>query len=113
MPDAIVDRGRGPEIAGTRITIYTVMDHLRDGSTPEEVAAALEVVTPDQVRAGIAYIAEHREEVDRQYARILGRVNQPNPAWVVDSSATTADELRRRIARRGAGKGGHDRPVGQ
>ena len=25
-PDLIVDRGRGPEIAGTRITVFDVMD---------------------------------------------------------------------------------------
>lgn len=27
----IIDRGRGPAIAGTRITIYTVRDFLGDG----------------------------------------------------------------------------------
>ena len=27
----IIDRGRGPEIAGTRITVYDVMDYLKHG----------------------------------------------------------------------------------
>jgi hypothetical protein len=31
LESVIVDRGRGPEIAGTRITIYDVMDYLKHG----------------------------------------------------------------------------------
>ena len=27
----IIDRGRGPEIAGTRITVFDVMDYLENG----------------------------------------------------------------------------------
>jgi uncharacterized protein (DUF433 family) len=29
----IVDQGDGPKIAGTRITVYTVLDYLRAGHT--------------------------------------------------------------------------------
>ena len=31
MSAQIIDRGRGPEIAGTRITVYDVLDYFQEG----------------------------------------------------------------------------------
>jgi uncharacterized protein (DUF433 family) len=33
----IIDRGRGPEIAGTRITVYDIVDYLEEGWHPTSV----------------------------------------------------------------------------
>lgn len=107
----IVDRGRGPELRGTRVTIYRIMDYLRDGCSAPKIATELEL-TNKQVEAALAYIAVHRDEVDVEYAKIITRVNQPN-APAIESKVHTADELRERIVERRAGKGGHDRPVRQ
>ena len=30
----IIDRGRGPELAGTRITVYDVLDYHKEGMAP-------------------------------------------------------------------------------
>src|SRR5436309_10622310 len=38
MKPAIIDRGRGPEIAGSRITVYDVLAETQAGATPEELA---------------------------------------------------------------------------
>jgi uncharacterized protein (DUF433 family) len=39
MLDAkIIDRGRGPEIAGSRITVFDVLDYLQDGWPTAEIA---------------------------------------------------------------------------
>ena len=38
MEPAIIDRGRGPEIAGSRITVYDVLAETATGATPEELA---------------------------------------------------------------------------
>ena len=32
MAARIINRGRGPEVAGTRVTVYRIMDFLREGS---------------------------------------------------------------------------------
>src|SRR3989442_15866224 len=32
MVARIIDRGRGPEVAGTRVTVYRIMDFVREGS---------------------------------------------------------------------------------
>lgn len=39
--NTIVDRGRGPEIAGTRITAYTIMDFLKSDDPRPEIAGEL------------------------------------------------------------------------
>jgi len=38
MGAKIIDRGRGPEIAGTRITVYDVMNYLQEGWRYDQIA---------------------------------------------------------------------------
>ena len=96
MSAKIVDRGRGPELEGTRVTVYRIMDFLRDGTTLECIAEELEV-TEQQVKVAIEYIEAHRTEVESEYEQILRRVNQPNAPWVDAQCAKTPEELRQRI----------------
>ncbi len=74
----IIDRGRGPEIAGTRITVYDVVDYLKEGWHPIAIAAFFRV-SSREVEAAIRYIEEHAEEVYAEYQRILSRAAQGNP----------------------------------
>ena len=37
----IIDRGRGPEIAGTRITVYTIWDYASTGDHHSSIALML------------------------------------------------------------------------
>jgi uncharacterized protein (DUF433 family) len=74
----INNRGRGPEIAGTRITVYDILDYYLDGSGPATIAATLRIAS-DQVMAAIEYIETHREEVLANYQKILDRCAQGNP----------------------------------
>lgn len=69
---AIVNRGRGPEIAGTRITVFDVMDYLREGWHRDRIAGLFRLSSRD-IQAAIDYIEQHREEVEAQYQRILER----------------------------------------
>ncbi len=108
MAGLIIDRGRGPELAGTRVTVYCVMDYVRAGDAPSRIAEELDL-SEQQVHAALEYIMAHRDEVEAQYEAILKRVNQPNPDWVEAGSAQTWDELRRRIATRSRGEPAHAR----
>src|SRR4051812_34193357 len=92
----IVDWGRGPEITGTRITVYCVMDFLIAGCPLPEIATALGL-TERQVQAAIDYIDEHHAEVEAEYAKIMRRVNRLNPPEIEAALAKTPEELRRRI----------------
>lgn len=101
MSARIIDRGRGPEVEGTRVTVYRIMDYVREGSSAERMAAELDL-TAEQVQAALAYIAGHRAQVEEEYEKILQRVRQPNPAWVEAGRPASAEELRRRIRARDA-----------
>lgn len=72
----IIDRGRGPEIAGTRITVFDILDY--DDWHHTRVAAMFRI-SSRQVLAARQYIDEHRDEVMAEYQRILERCERGNP----------------------------------
>ncbi|HZW33155.1 MAG TPA: DUF433 domain-containing protein [Isosphaeraceae bacterium] len=109
MSARIIDRGRGPELEGTRVTVYRIMDFVRDGSPPEEIARELEL-TGEQVSLALDYITAHRDEVQTAYEQILRRVSGPNPEWVEGRLAKTPEELKRRLEQRRRVTTGHVDP---
>ncbi len=51
--------GGAPCIAGTRIMVSVDLDNLAEGLTAEEIANEYPPLTVEDVRAAIAYAAEH------------------------------------------------------
>lgn len=51
-------------IAGTRVTLETVVDVFETGATPEEIAQDFPVLRLDDVYAVITYYLRHREDVE-------------------------------------------------
>src|SRR5260370_6483756 len=97
----IINRGRGPEIAGTRITVYDVLDYHKTGWHRDMIADTLDL-SSGQVEVAIRYIEEHRDEVMEAYQRILARHARGNPPELqakLDAMRGTAramlEELRR------------------
>ena len=78
MPAEIINRGRGPEIAGTRITVYDIMDYYKLGWHHATIAATLRLSSAE-VQAAIRYIEDHKEEVTANYQKILQRCARGNP----------------------------------
>jgi uncharacterized protein (DUF433 family) len=74
----IIDRGRGPEIAGTRITVYDVLDYHNLGWHRDLIADTLEL-SSQQVDVAIRYIEQHRAEVMADYEEMLARDARGNP----------------------------------
>jgi uncharacterized protein (DUF433 family) len=64
---------RGPSIAGTRITVYSMMDLIKSPDWNREEIIEVMRITPEQLDAVYDYIEQHREEVEAEYARILER----------------------------------------
>jgi uncharacterized protein (DUF433 family) len=89
MNATIINRGRGPEIAGTRITVYDIWDYAREGDHHTFIAAALGI-SSTQVIAALEYIEAHKEEVLAAYQKILDRVKEPYPPDV----QAKVDEIR-------------------
>jgi uncharacterized protein (DUF433 family) len=81
MAAEIHDRGRGPEIKGTRITVYDILDYHTNGRPPEQIADILRL-TVEEVLVAIRYIERHGDEVMPKYQRMLEWAAQGNPPHV-------------------------------
>ena len=78
MDIEIINRGRGPEIKGTRITVYDVYHYVEDGTWSElEIAEALRL-TPEQVHLALAFIDKHKEEISKIHRQIEDRISRGN-----------------------------------
>ncbi len=73
MTAAIIDRGRGPEIVGTRITVFDVLDYMQAGWDDKGIAVVLSLGT-DQVRAARKYIENHPAEILAEFNKIRERI---------------------------------------
>jgi uncharacterized protein (DUF433 family) len=74
----IHDRGRGPEIKGTRITVYNILDYALECWPLERIAGLFDLTT-SQVETAIVYIRDHTIEVLKDYIKILERSGRGNP----------------------------------
>lgn len=72
--ELIHDRGRGPEIKGTRMTVYNLLSDFLDPFMTEARICALYDLTPDQVAAARAYVLNNADTVLAQYLRIDERI---------------------------------------
>jgi len=77
---AIIETGRGPTIAGTRISLYDVMDYLKDDWHPKHIARWLRL-TPEQIAGAMDYLREHGAEMEQRYANMLRRAEEERRYW--------------------------------
>jgi uncharacterized protein (DUF433 family) len=82
MSDLIHDRGRGPEIAGTRITVYNLLESFLDPTVTEEEICRVYDLTPPQVAAARAYVLGNPDTVLAQHLKIEERLAAGNPPQV-------------------------------
>jgi uncharacterized protein (DUF433 family) len=112
----IINRGRGPEIEGTRITVYDILDYHLDGWHRDRIAVTFRISSA-QVETALRYIDEHRDEVMAAYQKMLERDARGNPPELQakldalrGSARAKAEELRaakEREARHAGHSGGH------
>jgi uncharacterized protein (DUF433 family) len=99
----IVDRGDGPKIAGTRITVYTVWEYLRVGRTRDWIAAMLNL-SSQQVQAAIDYIDAHSEAIEAEYGQIMARIQAGNPPDVQGLLRANREKVNARLTRQHASR---------
>jgi uncharacterized protein (DUF433 family) len=106
----IVNYGRGPAIAGTRITVYDVMDYYTAGWHRDQIAEVFPRVSASDVQAAIDYIEAHKEDVTAEYEKILDRhANYKYPDWVqkiVDEISGNAEQRLQELRARRAQENG-------
>ena len=73
-------------VAGTRVTLLTLIDAFQEGATPEEIYQEYPSVSLTDVYAVIAFYLSHRDEIDayletvrEQEAQIIEQIRSRSP----------------------------------
>lgn len=74
-PATIIRTGRGLTIAGTRTTLYRIMDYVKADWPPKLIRNRLNL-TDQQVAAALAYIEQHHTEVETEYQQVLAEAEE-------------------------------------
>ncbi len=77
---AIVRTERGLTIAGTRITLYDVMDHIKAG-WPAKLIRNWLPLTEAQLQAALSYIDAHQKEVEVEYQTVVQIAQENQEYW--------------------------------
>jgi uncharacterized protein (DUF433 family) len=76
----VVQTSRGPSIKGTRLTIYSLMEYLKDGWTPKHTAQWFNL-TPEEMDEVLAYLKENEAEVEADYAEVMAEAEAQRIYW--------------------------------
>jgi uncharacterized protein (DUF433 family) len=76
----VVRTERGLSVAGTRITLYQIMDYIKAGS-PRSVIRDHFRLTVKQTSDILKYIETHREEVETEYQQVLDYAGEVRQYW--------------------------------
>jgi uncharacterized protein (DUF433 family) len=76
----VVRTSRGLSIAGTRITLYNVMDYLKAGWQPKLIQDWLNL-SDTQIAEVMDYIATHKDEVETEYQEVIKTAEENRKYW--------------------------------
>lgn len=76
----VVRTDRGLSIAGTRITLYSIMDYIKADWPPHLIRDWLDL-TDEQIEDVMNYIDTHREEVEAEYQLVLQQAEENERYW--------------------------------
>jgi uncharacterized protein (DUF433 family) len=93
--DLIHDRGRGPELVGTRITVYDLLLHFLESADTEASICQRYDLTPEQVAAARAYVLNNAETVLAGHLKIEARMAAGNPPELVEQARKTHETFLR------------------
>lgn len=76
----VVRTDRGLSIAGTRITLYSIMDYVKAGKPPELIRDHFRL-TIKQTTEVLDYIEKHRVEIEAEYQQVLREAEEERRYW--------------------------------
>lgn len=97
MHPLMYDRGRGPELCRTRITVYDLIPYFEKGTFSDEFLCDLFRISREELDALRQYIADHRDEVMAENARIDERHRRGMEAQNTPEFRARSEESRRRL----------------
>lgn len=76
----LVNTERGLTLAGTRITLYDLMDYIAAGWPPILIRDRLGL-SDEQLQVSMEYIQAHRAEVEAEYRQVLRDAEESRRYW--------------------------------
>jgi uncharacterized protein (DUF433 family) len=76
----IIRTERGLTIAGTRMSLYEIIDLLKANYPPKLIRDAFNL-TNEQIDAALAYIATHQSQVEAEYQEVLHTREEIRQYW--------------------------------
>ena len=80
QPTTIIRTERGLTVAGTRITLYTILDYLHADWPPKLVQQWLDLNDQQMVDV-LAYLATHDAEVEQEYQQVVAQAQTLRQYW--------------------------------
>jgi uncharacterized protein (DUF433 family) len=112
----IVDRGRGPQLSTSRITVQDVVPYLQDNWTHAQIREAMPILTDEEIDLIQQYVRDHYEEVMEQDRRIreraANRVIPPEIQAIRRKGRAKMLALLERLGNKKAAEKNGDRPPG-
>jgi uncharacterized protein (DUF433 family) len=99
----VVNRGDGPKIEGTRITVYAVLEFLKHGHSKDWIADWFRL-SHAQVQAAMDYIRDNEAAVNAAYERIMARIAEGNPPEILAKFEESRKKMKARLAELRAAK---------
>ena len=79
-PTTVVRTSRGLSIAGTRITLYSILDYVHAGWPAKLIRDRLNL-TDQQMTDALDYITTHQTEVETEYQQVLHDAEEIRHYW--------------------------------
>ncbi len=76
----VIRNSLGLAIAGTRITLYDIMDYFQEGWPPKLIQHWFDL-TDKQMADVLAYIDTHRDEITAEYADVVAYSEEVRTYW--------------------------------
>src|SRR5947207_8843958 len=79
----IIDRGPGPQLSTSRVTVQDLVPYFQEGCSHDEILRWIPTLTAGEIMVVERYYREHQQELDEEDRLIRERSAQSrNPAWV-------------------------------
>jgi uncharacterized protein (DUF433 family) len=117
----IVDRGRGPQLSTSRITVMDVFYWFHRGNSWDQILEMIPALSHDEIDAIAAYVAKHHDELvewdrlaDERTARRIAEQHARGGIFALPDETLSRDErvamMREKLRARIAEKNGEPNP---
>jgi uncharacterized protein (DUF433 family) len=96
----IVDRGRGPQLATSRVTVQDLLPYYREGTSNDEIRRWIPSLSDEKIVALKDYIRDHYDEVvaaEKAIKQYHAEMRARQPAWTRANEALSLEERKARL----------------